>query len=108
MRHICVATLTKTHHEISPKTIATYASIYRIEDLACDKKPTHDNDGMHAKMRGTAGITSIPSSTSTVVSKEDDDSIDRTPSGPTLSMASAIMVPMRSSFPAEIEATAAL
>jgi len=50
--------------------------------------------------------TSIPSSTSTVVSKEDEDSMDKTPSGPTLSMASAIIDPIRSSFPAEIEATA--
>jgi hypothetical protein len=41
-----------------------------------------------------------------VVSKEDDDSIDKTPSGPTLSIASAIIVPMSSSFPAEIVATA--
>lgn len=50
--------------------------------------------------------TSIPSSTSTVVSKEDDDSIDKTPSDPTLSIASAIIVPITSSFPAEIEAMA--
>lgn len=50
--------------------------------------------------------TSIPSSTSTVVSKEDDDSIDNTPSGPTLSIASAIIDPINSSFPAEIEAIA--
>jgi len=50
--------------------------------------------------------TAIPSSTSPVVSKEEDDSIDRTPSGPTLSIASAIMVPISSSFPAEIEAIA--
>ena len=50
--------------------------------------------------------TSIPSSTSTVVSNEDDDSIDNTPSGPTLSIASAIMVPIISSFPAEIDAMA--
>ena len=33
--------------------------------------------------------------------------MERTPSGPTLSMASAIMMPMVSSFPAEIVATAA-
>ena len=32
--------------------------------------------------------------------------MDNTPSGPTLSMASAIMAPMMSSFPAEIEAMA--
>lgn len=50
--------------------------------------------------------TSIPSSTSTVVSKEDEDSMDKTPSGPTLSTASAIMDPMVSSFPAEIVAIA--
>nr|GMD67215.1 hypothetical protein Iba_chr12cCG22460 [Ipomoea batatas] len=37
---------------------------------------------------------------------EEDDSMDSTPSGPTLSIASAIMVPMVSSFPAEIEAIA--
>ena len=51
--------------------------------------------------------TSIPSSTSTVVSKEEDDSMDRTPSGPTLSIASATMIPIVSSFPAEIVAMAA-
>jgi len=51
-------------------------------------------------------ITSIPSSTSTVVSNDDDDSIESTPSGPTLSIASAIMVPTNSSFPADIAATA--
>jgi hypothetical protein len=50
--------------------------------------------------------TSIPSSTSTVVSKDEEDSIDRTPSGPTLSIASAIMDPINSSLPAEIDATA--
>jgi hypothetical protein len=33
--------------------------------------------------------------------------MDNTPSGPTLSMASAIIVPTISSFPAEIDATAA-
>ena len=51
--------------------------------------------------------TSIPSSTSTVVSNDDEDSIDKTPSGPTLSIASAIMLPTNSSLPAEIVATAA-
>ena len=51
-------------------------------------------------------ITSIPSSTSTVVSNDDDDSIERTPSGPTLSIASAIIVPTNSSFPADMVATA--
>lgn len=51
-------------------------------------------------------ITSIPSSTSTVVSNDDDDSIERTPSGPTLSIASAIIVPTNSSFPADMAATA--
>jgi hypothetical protein len=50
--------------------------------------------------------TSIPSSTSTVVSNEEEDSMDKTPSGPTLPIASAIIVPINSSFPAEIEATA--
>jgi hypothetical protein len=49
----------------------------------------------------------MPSSTLTVVSKEEDDSIERTPSGPTLSTASAIIVPMKSSLPADIDATAA-
>jgi hypothetical protein len=34
--------------------------------------------------------------------------MDKTPSGPTLSIASAIMVPMASSFPAEIVAMAAI
>ncbi|GJQ90730.1 hypothetical protein Tco_0001869 [Tanacetum coccineum] len=48
--------------------------------------------------------TFIPSSTSADVSKEDDDSIERTPSDPTLSIASAIMVSITSSFPVEIEA----
>nr|GMD61426.1 hypothetical protein Iba_chr12aCG20800 [Ipomoea batatas] len=38
--------------------------------------------------------------------QEEDDSMDSTPSGPTLSIALAIMVPMVSSFPAEIEAIA--
>lgn len=52
-------------------------------------------------------LTSIPSSTSTVVSKEDEDSMDSTPSAPTASIASAIIVPMSSSLPAEMEATAA-
>jgi hypothetical protein len=52
--------------------------------------------------------TSIPSSTSTLVSNDDDESIERTPSGPTFSIASAIMVPTNSSFPADIAATAEL
>jgi hypothetical protein len=51
-------------------------------------------------------LTSIPSSTSTVVSNDDDDSMERTPSGPTLLIASAIMVPIKSSFPADIAAIA--
>ena len=51
--------------------------------------------------------TSVPSSTSTVVSKDDDDSMDNTPSGPTLSMASAIIAPINSSFPEDIVAIAA-
>lgn len=41
-----------------------------------------------------------------MVSDDDDDSIKMTPSGPILSTASAIILPMKSSFPAEIEATA--
>mmetsp|Transcript_25650 Transcript_25650/g.48618 ORF Transcript_25650/g.48618 Transcript_25650/m.48618 type:complete len:217 (-) Transcript_25650:132-782(-) len=49
---------------------------------------------------------SMPSSTSTVVSSDEDDSMDSTPSGPTFSIASAIMRPISSSFPAEMEATA--
>jgi len=32
--------------------------------------------------------------------------MDKTPSGPTLSIASAIIVPIRSSFPADMVATA--
>lgn len=50
--------------------------------------------------------TFIPSSTSTVVSKVEEDSMEITPSEPILSIASAIKFPMKSSFPAEIEATA--
>jgi hypothetical protein len=44
----------------------------------------------------------MPSSTSSVVLNEDDESMDRTPSGP-----SAIIVPISSSFPAEIDVTVA-
>ena len=50
--------------------------------------------------------TFIPSSTLTMVLNEDDDSMDKTPSGPTFSVASAIIVPIRSTFLAEKEATA--
>lgn len=64
------------------------------------------------KLKGSSNFslvhTSIPSSTSTVVSNEEDDSMDKTPSGPTLSIASAIMVPIASSCPVEILAMAAM
>mmetsp|Transcript_13516 Transcript_13516/g.49173 ORF Transcript_13516/g.49173 Transcript_13516/m.49173 type:complete len:403 (-) Transcript_13516:219-1427(-) len=49
---------------------------------------------------------SMPSSTSTVVSKEVDDSIEITPSDPTFSMASATISPTKSSFPADMLAMA--
>lgn len=52
-------------------------------------------------------ITFIPSSTVTEVSDDEEDSIDITPSGPILSIASAIKFPIYSSFPADNEATAA-
>mmetsp|Transcript_13114 Transcript_13114/g.27682 ORF Transcript_13114/g.27682 Transcript_13114/m.27682 type:complete len:262 (-) Transcript_13114:18-803(-) len=48
----------------------------------------------------------MPSWTSMVVSKLEEDSMLSTPSAPTLSRASAIMSPMASSFPAEMDATA--
>mmetsp|Transcript_35097 Transcript_35097/g.76721 ORF Transcript_35097/g.76721 Transcript_35097/m.76721 type:complete len:217 (+) Transcript_35097:1063-1713(+) len=49
---------------------------------------------------------SRPSSTSTVVSRELEDSMESTPSGPTFSMALAIISPISSSLPAEMDATA--
>mmetsp|Transcript_33075 Transcript_33075/g.78438 ORF Transcript_33075/g.78438 Transcript_33075/m.78438 type:complete len:301 (+) Transcript_33075:166-1068(+) len=48
----------------------------------------------------------MPSCTSTLVSRELEDSMERTPSAPTLSRASAMSWPTNSSLPAEIEATA--
>mmetsp|Transcript_15912 Transcript_15912/g.40427 ORF Transcript_15912/g.40427 Transcript_15912/m.40427 type:complete len:248 (-) Transcript_15912:145-888(-) len=48
----------------------------------------------------------MPSCTSTSVSSELLDSMDSTPSAPTLSSASAIILPMDSSLPAEMAATA--
>mmetsp|Transcript_10800 Transcript_10800/g.40036 ORF Transcript_10800/g.40036 Transcript_10800/m.40036 type:complete len:313 (+) Transcript_10800:808-1746(+) len=49
---------------------------------------------------------SMPSSTSTTVSKPLPFSMESTPSAPTFSIASAIISPISSLFPAEIEATA--
>lgn len=43
----------------------------------------------------------------TEVSADEEDSIHMTPSGPIFLIASAIKLPMNSSFPADIEATAA-
>jgi len=51
--------------------------------------------------------TFIPSSITTEVSDDEDDSMVITPSNPIFSIASAIKLPTYSSFPAEIEATAA-
>lgn len=47
----------------------------------------------------------VPSSTSIVISGKDDDSIGRTPSGSTLSVASTILILMNLSFPIDVEAT---
>jgi hypothetical protein len=52
-------------------------------------------------------ITFIPSSIITYVSEVEDDSREITPSEPIFSIVSAIRFPTNSSFPAEIEATAA-
>mmetsp|Transcript_46071 Transcript_46071/g.73775 ORF Transcript_46071/g.73775 Transcript_46071/m.73775 type:complete len:344 (-) Transcript_46071:256-1287(-) len=49
---------------------------------------------------------SMPSSTSTMVSRPLPFSMDSTPSAPTFSMASAIMAPISSLLPAEMDATA--
>jgi len=51
--------------------------------------------------------TFIPSSIITEVSDVEEDSIEITPSGPIFPIASAIKLPTYSSFPAEIDATAA-
>jgi len=64
------------------------------------------NSAIVKQLSKTNKFTSIPSSTRIVVSKEEEDSIDKTPSGPTFPIASAIIVPTKSSFPADIEATA--
>lgn len=50
--------------------------------------------------------TFIPSSTITEVSVDEEDSIKITPSEPIFSIALAIKLPMNSSFPDDIEATA--
>ena len=52
-------------------------------------------------------VTFIPSSTVIEVSNVGEDSMDITPSGPILSIASAIISPIYLSFPADIDATAA-
>jgi hypothetical protein len=91
----------------------TYSSTYPGRGHGKRKRQTvatepGDSTTLHIGNKSLAEkLTSIPSSTSTVVSNEEEDSMDKTPSGPTLSMASAIMVPTKSSFPAEIVATAA-
>lgn len=54
-----------------------------------------------------SSITFIPSSIITDVSEVEDDSSEITPSEPIFSIVSAIKFPTNSSFPAEIEATAA-
>ena len=51
-------------------------------------------------------ITFIPSSTTTEVSDDDEDSMEMIPSGPILLIVSAIRFPINSSLPAEIEAIA--
>lgn len=47
----------------------------------------------------------VPSSTSIVISRKDDNSIGRTPSGSTLSVASTILILMNLSFLIDVEAT---
>lgn len=47
----------------------------------------------------------VPSSTSIVISRKDDDSIGKTPSESTLSVASTILIPMNLSFLIDVEAT---